>query len=86
LHFHNITDKEQREDFSAAVHMNEFQLVRPAEVHEVLEMNLEDKRIASYLEVWIPLRRLSGYYLMNIISPLVVLSMMYGDLQHTIKR
>lgn len=74
MHFVNITEPEMIKTFSQAVTLTEWELTRDAEVAAIVRWNKEDKRDMSIVEIRFYVRRLSGYYLKNIISLLFILS------------
>ena len=73
-HFVDYTDPEMIGVFSDKVNLTEWKLTRMAEVRCTTEWNDEDKREVSVVECDLHLRRLTGYYLKNIIGLLFILS------------
>jgi hypothetical protein len=72
--FVNYTDPEMIKVFSNKVHLTEWKLTSLAEVRSVLEFNEEDKRDVSIVEVELHFKRLTGYYLKNIVGLLCILA------------
>lgn len=75
-HFVDYTDPDMIKVFSNKIRLTEWKLTSLAEVRSVIEYNDEDKRDVSIVEIDLHFKRLSGYYLKNIVGLLFILSIM----------
>jgi len=72
----NITSEEQVRLFSVGMKLTEWDLVGQPKIEDAKEFMIEDQRLVSFINVDIPLRRISGYYLTHVIFLIFLINVM----------
>jgi len=72
----NVTNHEQVKLFSVGMKLTEWDLVGLPKIKDIVEFTIEDQREVSFIEVSIPIRRHSEYYLTHVVFLILLINVM----------